>query len=512
MEGICQLGAKSLQRLKTEPASWTAHHQMESGPDIRVEVLWAADKHRYVFFLEDEDDGDDVEVARILMRDGFWYAREGRTAIKCRPFEASFKVPNVYQCLLGSDLNFVVSPAQLAGASYQSNSENSAFFRIPLDVNAREEARSWIARLDSVLAVNPQLRTNIDLMDKLSQAKETFRDGRQVKVHLKHGFFRQSASARFTTQFRDFRWIEEMEKGALDVADQSWLDQSGPPPAGSFKDCVMFAYGPSQPPGETVPTLDGHFLNLQSGELRRLPFAGAVSAPGTFLPGRSRVVISGLPAGGGPSRLHELDLNTGRNRLFGSGQFAKGNLSGAWLSPDGTTVATMEFGGSTNPSAKQLWLIDLKTERATPVGQPFDFVSPAWLPDSKSLVVVMVDEPPGEDRPGIRTLSRIDRNGRVTPLRKGDFPSVLRAKQRILYLDRDELLWYLCELDGSNAELYADGLSGYAFPTLSPDESRIIFMRSRPPLPPEPILFRLGDKEGRPINAPPGFYAKGQWK
>ena len=82
---------------------------------------------------------------------------------------------------------------------------------------------------------------------------------------------------------------------------------------------------------------------------------------------------------------------------------------------------------------------------------------------------------------------------------------------KILYEDDDQ--WFLCNLDGSHAELYADGFRGFAKPALSPDEKQIIFRKSGKDYDATQLfLFDFGKTNATGIEAPSGFIGTPMWR
>jgi Tol biopolymer transport system component len=103
-------------------------------------------------------------------------------------------------------------------------------------------------------------------------------------------------------------------------------------------------------------------------------------------------------------------------------------------------------------------------------------------------------------------------DGKLTDLRQGDSPVVLRKSKKILFEDTDSGLWRTCELDGTKPEIYADGMKGYDTPAVSPDESQIIFAKFEKGKLPRLMLFDWGDTNGKPIVNAGGFTGIPVWR
>ena len=181
------------------------------------------------------------------------------------------------------------------------------------------------------------------------------------------------------------------------------------------------------------------------------------------------------------------------------------------LSPDGTTLAVQHNGMRGRILETQMHLIDLATNKARPIGEPHDMAFASWLPDGSGLVLT-VRRPGATPDTTIEGIARMDLDGRVTPIRDGDMPTLVGDGRTILYRDHDSRLWRTCGLDGKDDKPYADGLPGYAFPALSPDGRRLVMMGVGPGQAPMPTLFKLGESAGRPLTKGPGLWGWPAWR
>jgi hypothetical protein len=161
----------------------------------------------------------------------------------------------------------------------------------------------------------------------------------------------------------------------------------------------------------------------------------------------------------------------------------------------------------------QISVVDLDDEHAQLLGEPSRIGAPfSWLPDGDGLILKRFGR--SEDLKAVepRILCRLGLDGKLTDLRSGDWPIVLRKARRILYQDDQTGLWWTCALDGTRPELFADGLAKHATPALSPDETKVIFTRYEKGKLPQLLLFELGKSTGTPVTTAKGFTGTPVWR
>jgi hypothetical protein len=234
--------------------------------------------------------------------------------------------------------------------------------------------------------------------------------------------------------------------------------------------------------------------------------------PGCFLKDRREVIIAGFDPTGGIGML-KVNLQTGKNESINYGQFTGGINLLAELSPDGTRIATMRTLGIGKLLNAQMRLVSVETGKAEDLGNPGRIGAPfSWLPDGEGLILKRYDEKQDLHAIEPRILCKLGLDGKLTDVRPGDWPVVLRRSRKILYEDNDTRLWHTCELDGSRPELFADGLKGYAMPAVAPDEKKIIFAYYEKGRLPQLMLFDLGKSKGKAVLQGEGFTSTPVWR
>jgi hypothetical protein len=166
----------------------------------------------------------------------------------------------------------------------------------------------------------------------------------------------------------------------------------------------------------------------------------------------------------------------------------------------------MHMPGAASLTDLQMRLIDLTTGKSRSLGKPSKIGAPfSWLPDGSGLILKRFEPSADINAVEPRILCRMGLDGKLTDLRRGDDPLVLRKSRKILYADNDTDLWHTCNLDGSHPELYGDGLAGYGMPAISPDEKQIIFAYFEKGKLPQLMLFDIGKSKGKPIGHAEGL-------
>jgi Tol biopolymer transport system component len=207
-----------------------------------------------------------------------------------------------------------------------------------------------------------------------------------------------------------------------------------------------------------------------------------------------------------------VNLSTGVNRALG-GQLLDGTSTVAMaLSPDGKQIAAITRVVSGREIENRVYLIDLTTGEASPVGSGVDAGSIGWMPEGKFL---LVSEPRQEirDNPIIMTLGRMNLDGQFYTMRKHAVNAqLLPDHKQVLYQSDEDHLWYTCDLAGDNPTLFAGGFKGYDSPAISPDGKQMIWMKQEPGKPTLPVMFTVGQAEGTFMTQEPGTWGLPVWK
>ena len=342
--------------------------------------------------------------------------------------------------------------------------------------------------------------------------KDLLDHGVETRVDLGSGMIVRYGSVQRLTRVVDFRWRDRVDPADFAVEGRRWEDFTDDPTAGDRDELVMIGHAGVWRPGMRSSETDGRLLDLKSGRYRRIPFRGGQVMPGCFLPGRTRVAVTGLDAtGDGAMGLYEVDLKTGANRRLGGDLLAGGFALFPSLSPDGRTLAVLHKGAEERRLNSQVCLVDVKTGAARRLGEPNDLAFLSWRPDGRGLVL-LVRVPDAEKSRLVDTIARLDLDGTLTNLREGSMPAVLADGRRILFKDSQAGTWHTCNLDGQDVKPYADGLEGYGFPAPAPDGKRLMMMRFQPGQAPVPVVLPIDAGQGKPATTAAGLWAMPAWR
>jgi Tol biopolymer transport system component len=156
-------------------------------------------------------------------------------------------------------------------------------------------------------------------------------------------------------------------------------------------------------------------------------------------------------------------------------------------------------------------LVDVENGKARKLGEPLDTSFLSWLPDGAGLVLI-TRKYPDPDGPSVDTIARMDLTGNVTPIRSGTMPVVLSPYQRILFRDKEDGKWKVCDLNGEVLAVVGDGLRNFVLPAASPDGKRVIMMQQGGSEGPRPQIVDLTTGSTTPINVESGFWSYPTWR
>jgi WD40-like Beta Propeller Repeat len=511
IDELIRAGESTVKRIRSTPASWTVKYRFPSGTPFEVKVVRNGEERAWTFFSKISSQGE--LAARIVQTGGIWSVMDlDGSRSKWRPYEAELRLPAGYMFLSLSDLRCVVDRKQFDSARFEKRDGNVVHYRLPLSEKLRRVLQQVINELVEMASKDAALMGRPQFADGLKSSREQLEQGVPLGIDERTGIVVQSQVQGMLVSVEQFEWLDKPPREAFELpANAEWNDETKPLSASDLSDCLMVGHDSScRDPKDLVP--DGYLLNLKTGHLRRLPFRGFTSMPGGFLQDRQEVVICGFDTTG-EKRAVKVNLLTGENTAVEYGTFEGGPVAMTALSPDGKKIASVHSFSSGKLPDIQIRLIDLQTGESQPLGKPTRIDAPlSWLPDGDGLIYkrfVRQDDPKAIEP---QIVCRLGLDGKMTDLRAGEWPVVLRKSRRILYQDEDSRLWYTCELDGTKPELFAGGFKDYRTPAVSPDEKRIVFVRYEKGKTPQLTLFEMGKTEGKPAVQAGGFIGMPVWR
>lgn len=502
----------TLQRLTTDLASWTVTYRATNDLVIQVKMVSTASRKSWSGSIQRKN----VNVPSFSIRqvEGVWQVSEFGRAWKSLPYEPDLATPGAYAFIANSELKCIVSRELLASATFEKREQGKLHYRMALPAENREFLQRLLVELEVAMTDDPSLKPKLAV------------EGEKIRTLLHHGQLVQIDEATgILTSFivnnteitvSDFKWLEAIPENTFPpVGELEW--QNPPIQAADLKNYVMVGrdsrleVGRTNKFGQIKPLLSGHLLNLKTGDLRRLPFRGTLCLPGCFLSDRTEVVVSGLDPLSDMMGLFKVNLLTGENRRITPEGLGYKVMLAEDLSPDGKQLVTISAFNGASVLDFQVSVLNLKTEELKPIGKPVRIQAPvSWLPDGDGFVLSRSESDTGSVETPVN-LTLMDMNGVMRDIRRGRWPVVLHKSRKILYQNEFEL-WYTCDLDGKNPQLFADGLRGHGIPTVSPDERQVLFVQFPKGKLPRIRLFELGKSNGKFVVHAGGLTTMPVWR
>jgi hypothetical protein len=492
------------KRLQTTCVSYEVRITSASWSDGIVHVLQAPDGRRRLIFRKSTL-GFQTELARIVQRDNVWYATEGQRHVKYRPYEVSFDYAPAFLFYELANLRSFSDPSFAAAARPQSAAANLVSFTLPAtDPQPLQHLEDSIRER---LKHNP---TTAELR-QLSETRGLLDNSATVTFDASNGLLARLERPNFTLRISDLKWLDAVPEQEFAVSNTKWDDRTEDPTTHDPDELVMFAHNGEWRPGRPDGYLDGRLLDLKTGHARRVPYRGAVSLPGCFAKDRKSVFVCGWSTNATGAGLYQISLSTGENRTLGDAAFAAGFTMAPVLSPDGTTLACIHNDFNQGLWGFRIYLIDIATGNAKPLGERIDPASLSWERDGTGLILSRGNATEANALP-TQTVCRMSLDGTITPLFKGTHPLRLPGSDKILFQEIDGArLWFTCDAKGNHRQPVADGLADYLFPTPSPDGKFLLFIHIKDHQAPAPTLFELGATEGIPVPVGPGLWSWPAW-
>ena len=488
--GAAELAAaaqRTLKRLQEEAVSWTALFQLKGGV-LRVRGLSSPTLRAARYRLAAASgQGAGQELLDVLMTGDRWYVREaGGLRGQYRPYEAPFTLPTALMFLFGAELRVVDVRALGVPLGFQ---EGVLTVTLPLP----PRLAAALAEADRELKASGK--------QPPAELVQALREAPRIDVQAHTGLIVGGPVARGQLHVTDLVWSPEGV--AAELAPPADLpDHAAPPDLSRPEDLVVVAHAGAWQPGQPAGDTDACLLDLKTGAHRRVPYAGALSLPGCFLPGRKAVLVLG--AGQGGMHLVKVDLESGQNTPLGGAALQGGISLMPALSPDGKRVALLHRAASQGGLASRLHLLDLETDQVQAVGQPLDGAFLSWWPDGESILLLRRIHPQQQGAAPLEQVARLHlEDGRVEGLFPGRTPALIRRGQalRILFLAEDGA-WKHCAEDGSDPQPLGDGQPRCSLPSPAPDGRRLLMLEARPPGAPGLVVVDVETGSRTPVEHP----------
>ncbi|NLE60782.1 MAG: hypothetical protein GX616_20745, partial [Planctomycetes bacterium] len=422
--------------------------------------------------------------------------------------------------LASSEPLFLLELESFPELRHKTTEEDTAHYTVPLDESYRRQLRGLGKIVDEAASTtskpdDPKVQERRLQLERITSQ---FKNGVGLDIELDTGLISYWEEADHTVHVTDFTWLDAVEDSTFStqLPGQEWEDHTQDPTADDVSNLVMVGHSREWKPGDKALDLDGFLYNLKTGRLCRIPYEGVASLPGCFMPGRKSVCVVGGDKTKG-FQLVLIDLKTGENREFGTNLPSPGLWFGPVVSHDGKTIAAVwkDFNNAglsiDRLLQSRVCLVDVESGKGKPISEPLDTAFLSWLPDDKGLILVS-REAVDMNKPSVSTICRMNLKGTITPIRKGGHPLLIPKRNRILFENQDDDLWYTCNLDGQDVQRVADGLSRHGFPTCSPDGERLLFMKYGGKGGPVPVMLKFGERQTSPVTNKPGFWGCPEWR
>jgi hypothetical protein len=509
---IVRAAEQTIARLSTAAASWTTVQEMEGGVEVRVQAHRAPTMQRYSVAVW--KGALHQEMVSVIVRDGVWFVNDFGTRYKCRPYEGPMKNPNAYLFLERTTPRLVDAALFPSKPAFESVADGMATFRSPPTDAVRKQMETVVSSLDRLIQQAAKENVAVAGAEKLAETRRTVQDvltrGIPVRVDLQDGLVVESGILGRRVWLRDFRWHDRIDPAVFAVDNEQWTDRTTLMTVDDPTEVVALRHSAMWQSGQPAGALESRLLNLKTGEGRRVPFAGADCVPLCFSRDRRHIYVGGIVLDAGAMGLFEINLRTLAQRRLGLSVLGRGFIISGALSPDGKTLAIAQGLAGGDIFDRQVVLVGVASGRAKNLGKPLDCGRLSWLPDGTGLV--LLSRKRGQlDKPGEDRVCRMDLNGHVTPLLKGDMPSTLTPRKAVLYL-ADDRTWMTCDLDGRGARRVLDGLAQFNFPAPSPDGKRVLMMKFGGSDGPRPHVVDLDTGQITAIDVGPGLWTQPIWR
>lgn len=509
LAAIVRAGRETRARLQKQPASWTAVTRLPNDSRVVVEILATPTMRRTVVSIHAKE--KKLGETLIIARDGFWYVYEAGKRGKFRPFEAPLVLNAAYLFLLRAEPRFVPEDSTDHIGVFEGSQDGVATYRTPLSDTIRRQLQYSIDGLEKLQRQDPGAYPD---SVKAIERMRGMLAGIPVRIDSSNGLLVQYGTPDRQTEFQKFDWLDQIATEEFAVDGHQWDDFTDDPTLGDSADLLMISHNASWQPGLKSSDSDACLMDVRTGKFRRILFQGISALPGCFLKDRRRVVVTGLDDVSGRMVPYEIDLKTGINRQLGGDQLASGNSLMPALSPDGKTIAVLHKKPEGRPLDSQIYLIDVESGNAKPLGSPHDMAFLSWLPDANGLVLLKRETTDASNlnAPRTETIVRMGLNGQTTRLLDGGMPVMLHDGKSILFKGPGSKGWQTCDLNGENVQPFADGLARHVFPSPGPDGKRILWMYVAQGAAPVPTVIPIGKNSGKPITKVKGLWSLPSWR
>jgi hypothetical protein len=449
-------------RLKTHSATWALKISENETNFLLVRRIQLPNQTRWLFdWIEKKKLHGFI---RITATNGLWAVRQIYPIAETGPkfnllasltpeYETPFLFPITYSWIAQTELAFATNQSFLENAPVQSRTRSRIILRVPLSDIERQGLTSFIETPPP------------EAMSKYF--RHVLENGRTYSIDLKTGLLCSGDSIFGRAELNEFKFIRKApgDKSNKQAADAELFSTNRFTnwPAGQT---VLVAHDPFPKVRKKRPLLNTSLLNLETGEIRRIPahdFEGGSQA--CFHKNRHEIICSGANGLIVPE-ICKLNLATSSNTVLFNGLFKQPTLS-----PSGHALAGFLH---TTRQISALTIYDFQKNNLRTIGSTNIWAdSLAWLPDESGWIVSRQFNA-RLNTAAIFSLWRVDRDGNSVEIGSGAHPIVLPNTNRVLFRHPSGS-WFTCDFDGRDTKPFGNRLTKFDSPVLSPDGKSLLF-------------------------------------
>jgi hypothetical protein len=269
-------GQRSRARLSKESIEWTVDHGVGPGKTLSVRVVRSGGQSSWTVASPEFDQ----PMLRIIERDGAWYVSEGDSRYKCRPYEAPLQLPTFSFLIARSELLLWDDPKVELGKLISTDGQVATFKQPVGGATANELKQAAKTLKESLAQIPPQSRA--EMQARLTALEHRLQEGDDIKLSIADGVVLEQSSTTPTVKVHNLRWNPQLDAREF-VPDptEKWEDRTvawKTPPT----DWAMIGHVAAWRPGSPTFDTDAVVLDLNSGNIRRLPYPYGLASPGCF--------------------------------------------------------------------------------------------------------------------------------------------------------------------------------------------------------------------------------------
>lgn len=510
LDQIAGISVETLDKMRKTGAAWSSTVDFYTPVQFILDYVSIGDARKITIKAKPRF-GNAVVLGTIHQTPQAWYVQMDGRKEKYRPYEAHLGGPVIYSILSLSELRMYYPEMNLAIPRATPNGRVA--FRSQLPVESMSALQEMILQAKKIIEANPR-KDNAELSRKMSMMQDMIDHGTLVELDPANGVVTRQLNPKMELLCESFRFLGPEEAGLVSINPAGFADKTGRI-AESMENVAMMGYLPGWKVGDQSGDAETVFLDLLTGQFRRVPSQSFDTGPGCFSKDRKIAWVTTLEMGNLGMSITEIDLKTGANQPLGTKLSGTGLNVFPAISSDGSRLAFLHKEIGQNVLDSGVVVVDLNTREEKLIGGQADRGPVHWA--QKDQLVFELRDPVDLTKPGeggkilARRIAVMDLSGQTRVLIVGSSPVVVGGGDVILFEDVDDK-WKTCDLEGNKIKHVGDGLTGFYFPSASPDGKRVLFMRLDKQKGPQPWVVELESGKATPVKVAPGLWMMPSWR